>query len=272
METLFLFFLQHRLLLLFLPYLWGMETFWKCVFIHDASISSYRTYEEWKPSSRRFWISSLNSSFLPYLWGMETSSPGHQYKRTSVFLPYLWGMETMKIRKLMKLCLSSYRTYEEWKLPSNNMFGMKDLVLTVPMRNGNLLELWKMLEIGFVLTVPMRNGNSFLTSSFKSFFKVLTVPMRNGNFWWCVFILSWLSVLTVPMRNGNFLPAEILSAMFFRSYRTYEEWKLSVFALPSPREFRSYRTYEEWKLVSHWINPSKFFCVLTVPMRNGNSE
>ena len=129
---------QDKVILLFLPYLWGMET-------------NY-TYQKY--------ISPV--SFLPYLWGMETDM---QYTHTCVvckvltvpmrngnpirawalshnrkrFLPYLWGMETvefvtstcwrwyvltvpmrngnkMKEKELLNMKKSSYRTYEEWKL------------------------------------------------------------------------------------------------------------------------------------------------------------
>ncbi len=98
--------------------------------------------------------------FLPYLWGMETLIDRHYIERSCVltvpmrngnqefcncrvwrcwmFLPYLWGMETSIARKVNeKWALSSYRTYEEWKLPNlfNNISFNK--VLTVPMRNGN---------------------------------------------------------------------------------------------------------------------------------------
>jgi len=55
------------------------------------------------------------------------------------------------------------------------------------------------------------------------------------------------SVLTVPMRNGN-LDIEVPEyEQNFGSYRTYEEWKLSI--LFSECDVRM---------------------VLTVPMRNGN--
>jgi len=33
----------------------------------------------------------------------------------------------------------------------------------------------------------------------------------------------------------------------FRSYRTYEEWKLDLCQELCVTRFRSYRTYEEWK-------------------------
>ena len=36
-----------------------------------------------------------------------------------------------------------------------------------------------------------------------------------------------------------------------RSYRTYEEWKLSLAGETPTKAFSSYRTYEEWKLCFH---------------------
>ena len=75
-------------------------------------------------------------------------------------------------------------------------------VLTVPMRNGNLLQLLECLRNHQVLTVPMRNGNYGEASgtiygigSYRTYEEwkhangmitpkaclVLTVPMRNGN-------------------------------------------------------------------------------------------
>ncbi len=62
--------------------------------------------------------------------------------------------------RLRIVSLSSYRTYEEWKLLiPREILRIRTFVLTVPMRNGNyckgLLEDVKYT----VLTVPMRNGN-----------------------------------------------------------------------------------------------------------------
>ena len=79
---------------------------------------------------------------------------------------------------------------------------------------------------------------------------------------------------------------------WFRSYPTYEEWKLFpifgdhfhqfyVLILPMRNGnyflvtksllflLRSYPTYEEWKLEYPSL-PSSFHCVLILPMRNGN--
>ena len=54
----------------FLPYLWGMETSMFAV-APSVTDSSYRTYEEWKPTYLVAYQLPQNK-FLPYLWGMET--------------------------------------------------------------------------------------------------------------------------------------------------------------------------------------------------------
>jgi len=56
--------------------------------------------------------------------------------------------------------LSSYRTYEEWKRRYTIVYLLFYLVLTVPMRNGNIDQVVAQLIDWNVLTVPMRNGNS----------------------------------------------------------------------------------------------------------------
>ena len=66
------------------------------------------------------------------------------------------------LKKLLPLSeVSSYRTYEEWKqntfIWSNNTI----IVLTVPMRNGNIASVLPCAAVAKVLTVPMRNGNLF---------------------------------------------------------------------------------------------------------------
>ena len=188
------------------------------------------------------------------------------------FLPYLWGMET-KPKPGQWTCLScSYRTYEEWKL--NYIFShlWDDLVLTVPMRNGNSILSILLIFIKPVLTVPMRNGNlDFLSSMFHTT-QVLTVPMRNGNQG------LWHGIAPHPetcsyrtyeewKRTNNkvssFYESRFLPYLWgmetplgankpnckARSYRTYEEWKpYCNHAYYLMTYHRSYRTYEEWKL------------------------
>jgi len=55
------------------------------------------------------------------------------------------------------------------------------------------------------------------------------------------------------------------------SYRTYEEWKPCPRSGANSKGYSSYRTYEEWKL-SLSSSSTMLTIVLTVPMRNGNSE
>jgi len=101
----------------FLPYLWGMETIF-CVLCTPCPLCSYRTYEEWKLKCRRTFLHRIQ------------------------FLPYLWGMETVYITHDFTCGFSSYRTYEEWKLKVR-LQSKKRLpqVLTVPMRNGNVIQM-----------------------------------------------------------------------------------------------------------------------------------
>jgi len=75
----------------------------------------------------------------------------------------------------------SYRTYEEWK-PEDETAEFIDGI-----RSYRTYEEWKLTIIlrktdgNIVLTVPMRNGNINLSIFYCFLWKVLTVPMRNGN-------------------------------------------------------------------------------------------
>ena len=100
------------------------------------SLGSYRTYEEWKPNTARKTWRNYYGSYRTY----------EEWKRAFCSAN-------------LSTSFSSYRTYEEWK---------RDFLIKVKYRD-------------VVLTVPMRNGNSPLFSSFPPPPSVLTVPMRNGN-------------------------------------------------------------------------------------------
>jgi len=147
--------------------------------------------------------------------------------------------------------VSSYRTYEEWKL-SSVVFCM----YTSPP----------------VLTVPMRNGNN------RFEFRVVI-----GNLWflpylWGMETRKWRGLNVT--NEGSYRTYEewklgikySLVSCWPRSYRTYEEWKLYlpnktkstlIQFLPylwgmETKDKRktvytnvsSYRTYEEWKLAT----------------------
>jgi len=67
-------------------------------------------------------------------------------------------MDDQNLTKL-KSFLSSYPTYEEWKLGKGN---------------------WQIVY-NRVLILPMRNGNTIIGSTYPNSSKVLILPMRNGN-------------------------------------------------------------------------------------------
>jgi len=110
------------------------------LFLYSLHIEcSYRTYEEWKQKQVKNFQAELSSSYRTYEeWKQYIrcccANPFH------LFLPYLWGMETVQCAVVHQLIQGSYRTYEEWKQLSAPMLaGEFFQVLTVPMRNGNLL-------------------------------------------------------------------------------------------------------------------------------------
>ncbi len=171
------------LLLQFLPYLWGMETRVRKSARINAFQRSYRTYEEWKPSSG---LSALQqqSTFLPYLWGMETLIQWSESKKIEKVL-------TVPMRNGNNPCAtpqksfgrhSSYRTYEEWKQWRSSSTN-KAIPLFLPYLWGmeTILERFARINRKQVLNVPMRNGNLFPDGKVIRLHSVLTVPMRNGN-------------------------------------------------------------------------------------------
>ena len=56
-----------------------------------------------------------------------------------------------------------------------------ELVLILPMRNGNITPIAKANLQNQVLILPMRNGNTILSSTSSCVYVVLILPMRNGN-------------------------------------------------------------------------------------------
>ena len=122
----------------FLPYLWGMET-WQA----------------------REWQDALCCQFLPYLWGMETGKDnGVPGTYIFWFLPYLWGMETRSSCNIVSTgTIRSYRTYEEWKLWTTPSTATTFLCSYRTYEEWKLGESIKAKQWRLVLTVPMRNGN-----------------------------------------------------------------------------------------------------------------
>ena len=173
------------------------------------SVSSYRTYEEWKLTG-----------------GSGTG------KTTYAFLPYLWGMETL-------LCLypisnrvnSSYRTYEEWKQ------AVQNAITLTKMRSYRTYEEWKRTSV-HATTIE---GVWFL-------------PYLWG--------METCFYLWTKSSERKFLPylwgmetifLLLLYPFISRSYRTYEEWKPGAADIIWKVKNGSYRTYEEWKHGYLWV-------------------
>ena len=80
-------------------------------------VGSYRTYEEWKQEKSNWELLGHTSSYRTYEeWKHQYSQ--YTPQRIKKFLPYLWGMET------------SFSFF---------VISLVFLVLTVPMRNGNVV-------------------------------------------------------------------------------------------------------------------------------------
>ncbi len=85
----------------------------------NASIRSYRTYEEWKLLNLVLAVVQvIHRSYRTYEeWKPEKS--GRMKPQEFSFLPYLWGMETWNRAEWFSFVFfRSYRTYEEWKQKS----------------------------------------------------------------------------------------------------------------------------------------------------------
>jgi len=189
--------------------------------------------------------------------------------------------------------LSSYRTYEEWKLIQ--------LTKKADQKAAFLPYLWGM-ETWDTFTDSSRS-----TKFLPYLWGMETWQAREWQDALCWFLpyLWGMETTYQPLSQSHyskFLPylwgmetsrISWIESTSSSSYRTYEEWKLTFFAIASQsvcvltvpmrngninkgfnlglEELGSYRTYEEWK---HLLLP--FFHhqqqVLTVPMRNGNTS
>ena len=104
-------------LLLFLPYLWGIET--------NLSLECLM----------------FLLLFLPYLWGIETRYRQKVNKKRVAFLPYLWGIETVILELFFCYFTENfYPTYEALK-PKKIIFFLfhRPIIFTLPMRHWNIL-------------------------------------------------------------------------------------------------------------------------------------
>jgi len=217
----------------------------------NKSLSSYRTYEEWKQVSHCLTAFVFVRSYRTYEeWKLRNTL--ERKSGNGKFLPYLWGMETKEARFHVSMYKSSYRTYEEWKhfeyglnpklvhkfLPY--LWGMETppLLCTDKGNAPFLPYLWGME------TPVLVGGNTF-------FIKVLTVPMRNGNWPGKQVVLPLRSFLPYLWGMETVFCVLCTPCPLYRSYRTYEEWKQKRIPPEMTGAVGSYRTYEEWKLA--WL-------------------
>jgi len=187
---------------------------------------SYPTYEEWKQNNI-ISIFYYCFRFLSYLWGMETNRPlDCSIEGLSSFLSYLWGMETTFPSYITDSLNRSYPTYEEWKL----LLSMRRLLLLLLF----LSYLWGMetewpskilLSLNLVLILPMRNGNCTLMLPFTFSVYVLILPMRNGNLLTTKTGTNLLSCSYPTYEEWKLLYHSQLFSTHVCSYPTYEEWK-----------------------------------------------
>jgi len=170
------------------------------------------------------------------------------------------------------------------------------VVLTVPMRNGNIAGfgpcgsycifgflpyLWgmettkKTTILAHIWLCSYRTYEEWKRGGVTGAQAISVCSYRTYEEWkqlLSTFVQLGLKVvLTVPMRNGNRYEKSIGETVINGSYRTYEEWKQYNTNCNISNFKCSYRTYEEWKL---WIprRSYRWTSVLTVPMRNGNSK
>jgi len=171
-----------------------------------------------------------------------------------LFLSYLWGMETLPFYQTISMSyLSSYPTYEEWKLFCSKV--SKFLFL----RSYPTYEEWKhcntensLWKFGMFLSylwgmeTPESISINGSPSSFLSylwgmetmrfiddllfFIIVLILPMRNGNVKSNEFDDIVGDVLILPMRNGNeiqvitsYITLKFLSYLWGMETKKYKE-------------------------------------------------
>ena len=174
-------------------------------FLKVILMSSYPTYEEWKLLFSNN-CDIVSNMFLSYLWGMETNI----YIKTRVgldipFLSYLWGMETSINSTYKPLrSISSYPTYEEWKLYQSWLLADNDK------SSYPTYEEWKHCENSFrtawtISSYPTYEEWKLLISFIK--------PFQNISF------LSYLWGMETMVFH-------IFYHLAISSYPTYEEWKL----------------------------------------------
>jgi len=139
------------------------------------------TYEELKHSKAPERLKLL-FRFEPTYEELKPHSRRLTFCYRKWFWAYLWGIETK--------CIVAGTS------------GSSE-VLSLPMRNWNILSMQCSVNFLKVLSLPMRNWNSGLQSFWMAGKYVLSLPMRNWNHHHLTVFLGDNCVLSLPMRNWN---------------------------------------------------------------------
>ena len=170
--------------ILFLSYLWGMETLGLLQCNNYQHLRSYPTYEEWKPYIKFCKFFFMLSSYPTYEEWKLLSPPNSFWEiNTGSYPTYEEWKQLSENYKEFKNW-SSYPTYEEWKPSSISSLSYKKLPF--------LSYLWGM-ETSYPSLYPHCMSCKFLSylwgmeTSLPSIdwrfprHLVLILPMRNGN-------------------------------------------------------------------------------------------
>ena len=99
-------------------------------------LSSYPTYEEWKPYNKVIMVGRVSKGSYPTYeeWKRNYEEP----RNTVVICSYPTYEEWKQENKNQAIVeeISSYPTYEEWKRPLKDDSSKNFPVLILPMRNG----------------------------------------------------------------------------------------------------------------------------------------
>ena len=162
--------------ILFLPYLWGIETCLKILL-------------------RRF-----ARTFLPYLWGIETTEQLRLIQEAREFLPYLWGIETRLLMRILAVNSTVFtlpmrhwnRLIQEARETNEHGFYPTYEALKPFKLFGLLKPLWLFLPYLWGIETRICLAQVCFVES------VFTLPMRHWNFsqfTWNIFSISFLPYL-----------------------------------------------------------------------------
>ena len=197
---------------------------------HTPINRSYRTYEEWKHVKEWLECSDKWVLTVPMRNGNSACGSSPMVVRLSSYRTYEeWKRTNPTENSVFET--SSYRTYEEWKRINLGLYGASfNWFLPYLWGMETYSESGKDIKRVRVLTVPMRNGNLVFFNFFSKTSAVLTVPMRNGNFFPNKVKINQIisSYRTYEEWKQYYLHS--FEYRKSRSYRTYEEWKRFSFS------------------------------------------